>query len=191
MKTLIKPINNQNGSMILIAMMLIVILTIMGITSTSTSVIENRIAVNEQLHKMAFYYANSGLYTTAKIVGATVEEGDIIPGDLYDPGFEYAPRYEDNEGDFYEYITDPDEYDDGKWDIKFEPGNSEIKVDVELVRRSEDVSGGIEIGDGVPIHALEITSNYRLFSRGVETHRGSVSTLSATYEKVHGDTEGL
>jgi len=190
MKTFIKPINNQNGSMILIAMMLIVILTIMGITSTSTSVIENRIAVNEQLHKMSLYSADSGLYTTAKIVGATVEEGDIIPGDLYDPGFEFAPRYEDDE-DFYEYITDPNEYDDGKWDIKFELDNSEIKVDIELVGRTEDASGGIEIGDGVPIHALEITSNYRLFSRGVETHRGSVSTLSATYEKVHGDTEGL
>lgn len=194
MKKFLRPINNQNGSMILVALLLLVILTIMGITSTSTSVTENRIAVNEQLHKMAFYNADSGLYAAAKIVSATIDERDTIEEDQAF-AFQYAERYQDNSVDFYDQITGLDPYDDGRWDIRFTLENGLIRADILYMGTSAsgEPEGGVVFGEGAtaPAGAQEISLYFRIFSEGEETFRGSRSSLAASYQKVLDVTGGL
>jgi len=212
MKKLFMPIANQNGSMILIAMMLLVMLTIMGITSTSTSILENRIAVNQQLHKMAFNHSDLGIYSTAKIVGAMVDEGDAFGKDnLSDSGFGFEYN-EDNESyddleEFFRQITGIDgitedwNYDGGEWDIRYVlesdicTGNQcVVRADIEFLRDdpSGEPGGGAVFGEGAttPIGGQEISLYFRLFSEG-EAPRNSVATLVAGYQKVLGVGGGL
>jgi len=189
MRRFLKPINNQNGSLILVALLLLVILTIMGITSTSTSVIENRIAVNEQLHKMAFYHADSGLYATAKLIGATIDEGDVIEEDA-NLAFAYSPRYEDDtlDLDFYDQITGLEDYDDGSWDVRFDLENGVVRADIRFMGTSSsgEPEGGVVFGEDAtaPAGAQELSLYFRIVSLGTEDFRNSRSTLSAGYRKV-------
>jgi Tfp pilus assembly protein PilX len=57
----IKPlVKNDKGSAILVALMILVLLTIIGMAATKTSNTELKITTNSQLYKMAFYAAESG-----------------------------------------------------------------------------------------------------------------------------------
>jgi Tfp pilus assembly protein PilX len=53
-------LKRDDGSVIVAAMMILVLLTIIGISATSTSNTELNITSNAQLHKMAFFTAESG-----------------------------------------------------------------------------------------------------------------------------------
>jgi Tfp pilus assembly protein PilX len=52
---------NESGSVLIIALIMLVLLTVLGITATSTSNIELQIAGNERNYKRAFYVANAGI----------------------------------------------------------------------------------------------------------------------------------
>jgi Tfp pilus assembly protein PilX len=52
---------NENGSVLVIALIMLVLLTVLGITATSTSNIELQIAGNERNYKRAFFIANAGI----------------------------------------------------------------------------------------------------------------------------------
>jgi len=54
-------LNNQNGSVMVFALILLVLLTIMGLSTINTSTIEVKIADNEQRHKMVLYAADAGI----------------------------------------------------------------------------------------------------------------------------------
>jgi Tfp pilus assembly protein PilX len=60
MHSALKLINNDRGSVIVVALLLLVFLTIIGITATSNSVIESNITRNSQIYKRDFYAADSG-----------------------------------------------------------------------------------------------------------------------------------
>jgi Tfp pilus assembly protein PilX len=54
-------LNNQNGSVLILALILLVLLTIMGLSTINTSTVEVKIADNEQRHKMVLYAADAGI----------------------------------------------------------------------------------------------------------------------------------
>jgi Tfp pilus assembly protein PilX len=60
MLKILSTLNNQNGSVIVVAMIILALLTILGISSTSTSTLEVRIATNSQDYQLDFYAADSG-----------------------------------------------------------------------------------------------------------------------------------
>ena len=71
---------NETGSVTIIAaLMILVILTLIGISATSTTVVELQIAANDQFHKIAFYNADSGLYGSPKVVSAVVNDSAPVP----------------------------------------------------------------------------------------------------------------
>jgi hypothetical protein len=53
-------LKNENGSVIVVAMIILALLTVLGIASTNTSTLEVRIATNSQDHQLDFYVADSG-----------------------------------------------------------------------------------------------------------------------------------
>jgi hypothetical protein len=54
-------LKNEDGSIIILAMIMLVLLTLLGVAATTTSTIEVRVADNEKSHKIAFYAADAGI----------------------------------------------------------------------------------------------------------------------------------
>jgi Tfp pilus assembly protein PilX len=53
-------VTNESGSVLVIALIILVLLTVIGIAATRTSDIELQISGNEKFHRLAFYGAESG-----------------------------------------------------------------------------------------------------------------------------------
>jgi hypothetical protein len=61
MQKITSTINNPQGSVIVIALIVLVLLTVIGIAATNTSTTEMQITTNALLHNIAFYTADSGI----------------------------------------------------------------------------------------------------------------------------------
>ena len=53
--------NNQQGSVIIMAIIILAMLSIIGIAATSTSTTEVQVSTNAMLHNIAFYTVDSGI----------------------------------------------------------------------------------------------------------------------------------
>lgn len=69
---------NDSGSAILFVLMMLVVLTIIGITSISTTNVEIKIAHNDKLHKQALYAADGG----TEIAKEAIEQNVACPMDF-------------------------------------------------------------------------------------------------------------
>jgi hypothetical protein len=65
---------NENGSVLILALMLILLLTLTGLWSTQTSTINTRISANENLYNVAFYEADGGSEAAAGLIENTIWE---------------------------------------------------------------------------------------------------------------------
>jgi hypothetical protein len=81
-------LNNERGSTLIMALVLMVVLTIIGIAVTKTSKTEVQIAGNEKYYKEAFYNADSGISfivaTAPSISGLTPGPNTEIPSGARD-----------------------------------------------------------------------------------------------------------
>jgi len=64
MKGIVDTIATDRGSALVVALLVLVLLTLLGISATTTSTIEVQITGNEKFHDMAFYAAESGWQTS-------------------------------------------------------------------------------------------------------------------------------
>jgi Tfp pilus assembly protein PilX len=62
MNSITKQIKNEEGFMIVAAILILAVITTIGIAGITGSNTELRIAASEQIHKMAFYAAEAGRY---------------------------------------------------------------------------------------------------------------------------------
>jgi len=60
---------SEQGSVVVIALMILVVLTLLGIMATRTSTIDIRIAANEISYKKNFYVAEAGVFREALEIG--------------------------------------------------------------------------------------------------------------------------
>ena len=62
-----KPVflNNEKGSVLIIAVIFLMLLTVLGAFATTTSTIEVQISGNDKISKMVFYAADSGIHYVA------------------------------------------------------------------------------------------------------------------------------
>ncbi|MFC1823650.1 PilX N-terminal domain-containing pilus assembly protein [Thermodesulfobacteriota bacterium] len=63
----------EEGSVLVIALILLVLLTVIGISASTTSEIELQIAGNERFHKMAFYAADGGTEAGIELLEQNIE----------------------------------------------------------------------------------------------------------------------
>jgi Tfp pilus assembly protein PilX len=61
MKTFFDQGKKEEGSVLIVALLILVLLTLMGISATTTTNIEMQVAGNEKFHKMVFYAAEAGI----------------------------------------------------------------------------------------------------------------------------------
>lgn len=80
MKRIISNLNNEEGSAIVIALIILVLLTMIGIVSTDNTVIELQIVRNDAIYKQNFYRAESAVVE----LGQIMEDNDISTPASYD-----------------------------------------------------------------------------------------------------------
>ena len=184
---------NEEGFVIIFVLMILVVVSIIGISATDTSVTEQQIVRNERLYKDLFFDADGGPYAVAKYVSRTVDEkkAQDAVGDfnffLYDKD---GTTVTDN--DIFRNLMgfDPDTYTDAEWEL----GRGETYVDLSrgetthAAGTATEFSSGAEgIGTGSK-GGVEII--YYLTSTGEDDDERSVGIIG-TYRKLPDITGGL
>ena len=104
-----KPINNEKGAVLVVALVIVGLLMVIGTSITMTSSIELNIARNEKVAKTAFYRAENarvmaGMALRSADAGDTWTDGDnfggnslitMTDGDFYVEGFDVSNTVDD------------------------------------------------------------------------------------------------
>jgi len=169
----------------LVALMILPILTLMGIMATNTTETELRIAGNSKFHKIAFHNADSGVYSTPKVI-TTVFDSDTEP-------LLSAVTYLGSHGSFHRELMGFDPHDNAR-DLRFVLAG--YNVDVDVNRNGQEVipGGSAEFASGAEGIGSGSTGGvgilYEMDSLG-EGPSSSLSNVSAVYRKVVGTAGGL
>jgi hypothetical protein len=198
LKFLFRPVANDNGSVLVISLLILVILTIVGISSTNTSIVELQIATNDQLSKIAFYNADSGIFGTPKLISHAINtSGESLVGAVTDSvatGVTYLPASGYINGSFYGQIAGFDPYDGGTNDLTFANGGINVQIDVQRTGQKNVVGGGAEFAtgsEGIGSGSIAgVSIFYALDSAGTGP-RNSAANIVADYRKVIGVPGGL
>lgn len=184
------PLKNENGSAIIAAIFILVVVTLLGITATNTSTLELQIASNDQFIKMAFYNSDSAVYGTSKLISHALNRSEPI-GTVSDAsGVTYLPTSASNpDVDFYNQIAGYNEYDSSP-DIDFAPG-IDSQADARRDRQQHMAGGGAEFATGAEgVGPSAIGIFYDVNTTGF-SNRQTTSNLTASYRKMVGIPGGL
>jgi hypothetical protein len=180
-----KPIGHEKGSVMIVALFILIILTLLGIMATTTTETEIRIAGNQKFHKIAFQNADSGVYSSPKVISGAFDGGA-------EPAWA-GVTYLGAGGTFYREIMGYDPYDSAP-DLRFILGGYNIDVDVNRAGQeiipggsAEFASGAEGIGSG---SAGGVGILYDMDSLG-EGPSAALSYVEAVYRKVVGTAGGL
>jgi len=78
----IRPINSEDGSAILLALIMLILLTLLGMAVTTTSVIEIKISNNDKNYKQRLMEADAGVsWAVARLNQADVSDTNDDDGD--------------------------------------------------------------------------------------------------------------
>jgi len=194
MKSFINQARNEEGSVLIVALLILVLLTLIGISATTTTNIEMQVAGNEKFHKIAFYHADSGVFAIPKLISACLDNGaeQAVAGLAYMGssgtffrGIMGFDEYDDEYDDEYEYDSDRG--------IKFTLGGFDVNVNVNRRGQQTLAGGGVEFAsgaEGIGPGAGGVAILYDMDSSG-EGPNSSFSNVGAVYRKVPGVPGGL
>lgn len=193
MNSFCSHIHNEDGFVFIVALFVLILLTIIGISATSTTTIDLQISQNDKASKIAFYNADGGIYPTVKLISQTINAGAKIEvPDLGAIKYRDRPAGEDPSTDFFNQVMGYDAYDAGTLDIQFNLGIYSVNVDVNRTGQKTLVGGGAEfasgaegIGGGTSVAAYFAVDS---FGSGPT---GANSNVGANYRKVVGVPGGL
>jgi hypothetical protein len=189
--------NDSGAVTIIVATLILVIITLVGMSAMNTTTVELTIAGNDQRTRMAFYNADSGAYGIPKIVSRIVDiSGPVVIGNSADSNCIADGASWDastNQNNFYRQVMGYDNY-DAQPDVIMGQGGFNTQVDVERIRSRVVAGGGAEyasghegIGSG---YSGGVAVYYGLDSLGRAT-LGSANSVAADYRKVVGVPGGL
>ncbi|MCA1784987.1 MAG: pilus assembly PilX N-terminal domain-containing protein [Desulfobacteraceae bacterium] len=157
---------NENGSALLLVMVMMAVLTIMGLSVINTATMENKIARNERIYQENFYMAESAALEGLQLL-------DLAPGDqLNDKTFSSLVwlKKKDNNLDMTD-ITN--------WDTTTNAGISNYFPQA----RYAVVQAGI-----VPVASLDMTAKSHLYgyvARGYHESNNGRTMIEIGYRKRH------
>ena len=152
-------LKNEEGTVIIAALMVLVLLTIIGIASTNISNTEIKIAGHELIYQQNFYRAE----------GATLEALDVMEN-LSDPKTAHPDWLWDTLGTFVEDTP----YDSTFWDGTLVDADATPEPSTLPDTRYAVVSGGIAEGETLDIGSTKI-HHYAIYGRCAPPNRGSVT----------------
>ena len=190
-------IHNEAGSVTIIAaIMVLVIITLVGLSAMDTTTVELQIAGNDMRSRIAFYSADSGVYGVPKIISHVVNIGGPVgvaaETDSIAAGLTWWDTNTDKDT-FYDQVMGYASH-DANPDLAMVQGGFNTEVDVRRIRSRILAGGGAEFASGVEGIGVGATGGtaiyYRLNSLGRSTRR-AVSNVIADYRKVVGVAGGL
>jgi hypothetical protein len=185
MSQLFKPMTDENGSIMVVVLLILMILTLVGITAATTSKVEVQVAGNQKFYQIAFHHADSGIYTTPKLISAAFDTGT----ELSASGISYLGSM----GDFYREIMGYDPYDPER-DVRITLAGFDVDMDVNRLGTETLAGSGAEFASGAEGIGVGSTGGvaviYGLDSLG-EGPSDSVSNITAVYRKIVGTPGGL
>lgn len=185
MKTHKRQQNREQGSVLVIALLMLALLTVIGIAATTTSRIELQISGNNRFHKSALYHADSGVYTTPKLISACIDDATeqaISSGD-------YTP----DDGTFYREVMGYDGHDDTP-DVRFVMSGFNVDVDVNRLGQVSVPGSSTEFGSGAEgVGSGSISGIGVLYGMDSLGHGPAFaqSNVAGVYRKVIGVAGGL
>jgi len=188
MKTIARRVQDEEGSILVVALLIMVLLTMIGVWGSTTTESEIRMARNETFYKRAFFNADSGVYATPKLISAAFDGGSGDP-DLSGTAMSYVG----STNTFFREIMGYDAH-DPEYEVMFSLEDHLVEVDVErlgqenLVGASAEFAAGAEgIGTG---SSGGVGILYQMNSRGMGP-ANAATTVTAVYRKVVGTPGGL
>lgn len=179
----------NEGSVTVIALLILVVLTLLGVSATVTSRTEVQIAGNDRFRIIAFENADSGVYVTPKVISACMDNnGEQALANV---------TYCGSSGTFYDELLgfnydEPSAPPNG-YELRFVLGGFNIYTDVKRLETEYLAGGGTEFAsgaEGVGAGSGGIGILYRINSLG-EGPAASSSKVEAVYRKIVGMPGGL
>ena len=173
-------LRNENGAVLVVALMLLVLLTILGISISSTSEVELQIAGNEMRYKENLYKADAAAMACAQIMDETATIDVNIDDDYLIP-FTTGETIETNE-----WIYDDDFWDGNKivGSDTLTPGIVDAVLDPNGNARYVAVYAGVPPGEDFESGLREFT----IFARSTGI-KGTRSIIRMGYRRVGGIVE--
>ena len=175
----------EEGSVMVVALIIMVILSLIGISAATTTEIELQIAGNEKFHRIAFHHADSGVFSTPKLISESFDNGAEPTGS--------GINYLGTSGTFYREIMGFDPHDVDK-DLKITLGGFDVEVDVERIKEENLAGTSTEFASGAEGVGAGSSGGVAIYY-GIDSHgQGpvtSVSNVSGVYRKVVGVAGGL
>ena len=168
MQRLISNLNNEEGSAIVMAMIVLAMLTIIGIVSSSNTVFELQIVRNEAIYRRNFYRAESAIVEAAQRL-ETSSAADLLPistsynwlnNALGAPDMEDMDSWKDD-ADPPNWIDPPNWTPDGL-PKSFASNNMDAPADLRNNTRYSVICNGIAAGS-----SLSMTGGSNLYSYSV------------------------
>jgi hypothetical protein len=185
MKAKADLLTNEKGSTLIVALLILVVLTIIGVSATTTTEIELKIAGNDQFRKVAFHNADSGVYSVPKLISLCMDNGS----EQSVAGMTYTP----SDGTFYREIMGFDGP-DAATDVLFSLGGFNVNVDVNRTGAMNLAGGGVEFASGAEGVGVGSGGGVAIFF-DMDSFGGgpgsSVCNIGGVYRKVVGVVGGL
>jgi hypothetical protein len=181
-----RPALGQDGSVLIIALLIMVLLTVVGLSVTRTTDTDIQIAKNDQFHKTAFFNADSGIYTTPKLISLCVDNAaEQTVANI---------TYKVSANAFYRQVMGFDAYDGGTRDLEFSLAGFAVNVDVNRTGQQNLAGGGVEFASGAEGVGVGSGGGVAIFYDMDSLGNGpsnSESNVGAVYRKVVGVGGGL
>jgi hypothetical protein len=180
--------SDETGSVIVAVLLILVTLTVIGIWAMNTTILEYQIATNDQLHKIAFTNADSGVFATPKLISKAINESAPQDGTVMGWfGFSFLNGADENH--IYRQIMEFDPYDGGTADIGMADTvyNDTISIDIQRLSTEHVKGGGVEFASGAEGIGVGSTGGIEIYY-GEDSFgpapRQSVANVLGTYRKV-------
>ena len=177
MKKMNFHIQDDAGSVTIIAALLVlVIITLVGLSAMDTTTVELQIAGNDQRSRLAFYSADSGVYGVPKIISRIVDTSGPVIIDAVSDSIARGVTWDATSSQviFFNQVMGYQDYDPVP-DVALNSGGFNTNVDVRRVRSRVLAGGGAEFASGVEGIGVGTTGGvavfYALNSMGQSTRR--------------------
>jgi hypothetical protein len=176
----------ERGAVMVVALIVLALLTMIGVSASTTSEIDIQIAGNHKFHEIAFHHADSGVYSTPKVVSACVDLGT-------QPDISSVTYLDSGTSDFYREIMGYKAHDADK-DLRFVLSGHRVDLDVERTGQRSLAGGGVEFASGAEGVGAGTSGGLAIFYMMNcigEGPNAAASNVVAEYRKVVGVSGGL
>ncbi len=152
-----RGLKDEDGSVLVVALIILVVLTLLGIAVTTTTEIETQIAGNEKVHKETFYNAEAAAMQCAQVLESTPMGDDSSESWILD-------------------------YNEGNWGDNTPPTHILISAPNINAKYTADYEGVSDTGESLDLMKAKIHS-YTIYGRADENN--SMSMIKLGYRKAY------